>query len=132
MSLLTVCDTITRLFNGSLSGRDTVYVKYSKEILRILEVLKVHGYIEEYAYPCPEKYMVQVLLRYDSNGIPAIRFKRFLSTPSRPIYWKAGEQITRKFGRLSSVFISTSSGIVALNGAKKSSVGGLLLFEVGS
>ena len=97
MSLLMVCDTVTRLFNGSLSGCGTVYVKYSKEVLRILEVLKSYGYIENYLYPCTNKYMVEVILRYDSNGIPAIRFKRFLSTPSRPMYWKAKDQIVRKF-----------------------------------
>lgn len=130
MSLMMICDTMTRLLNGSLSGKDFVYVKFSKEILNILEKLKDCGYIYEYSYPCPKKFHIQVLLRYDSNGVPALRNKEYYSIPSRPLYFKATEKIKRRFGRLSTVFVSTSEGILALNANSKPKVGGLLLFEV--
>lgn len=120
----------TRLLNGSLSGRDSVYVSFSNEIVNILKKLKEFGYINDYLYPCDMKYKIQVFLKYDQNGIPAFRGRKNHSIPSRPMYFKAKNKLIRKLGRLSTIFVSTSKGIMGLNSNTKPEVGGLLLFEV--
>ena len=129
MHLVTVANMASAIQNGSLAGLKSVYVKSSKLILSILKALKKDGYIEDYDAASDRKYYARVYVKYDSHGVPVLRFIRLLSKPSRPTYADAGSFRTSE--QFSTLIVSTSSlGVVSHLDARRAGIGGMVLLEV--
>lgn len=122
-------DLITKIKNSQQAKKETLKVPYSKMNESLVEVLAKNGYIggvekKGRSY----KKFLEINLRY-INGEGAIRGIKFISKPSRHLYYQAKgiRLVKRGYGML---VISTPKGIMDGRSAKKEKVGGEALFEI--
>ncbi len=125
-----IADSLTMLRNASRAHKDKVTLGASKAVLRITELLKEEGFIEN-VKPFEEgkKKFVRVHLKYLRDGRPAIQGIQRISKPGLRQY-KGVTEIPRVQGGLGVMIISTSRGIVTDRQARKEKVGGELLCKV--
>lgn len=123
-------DSITRIKNALDRGYEKVKVPYAKFDMSILESLAKEGYIESVSRKGRGvKRIIEVKLKYDASGKPAITGVRFVSKPSRRLYsgYREAKASRQGFGRY---LLSTPSGIITDTEARKKKVGGEILFEI--
>lgn len=109
-----------------MAEKKTVRAPLTKMDLAVAETLKKEGFLihVEVKGRAPRKIM-----EMDINPRRPIVGVRFLSTPSRTLY--SGRQNLKKVkGGYGKLILSTSSGIMSAEEARKNKVGGKLLFEV--
>ena len=125
-----ISDMITRIRNAQLRALNTVIIPNSKLRARILEVLKVEGYISNYKATSSEKdnKFLLVDLKYN-NGVPVIKEISRVSKPGRRIYTKA-DSIPKIQSGLGIAIVSTSKGIMTDNDARSKKVGGEIICRV--
>ncbi len=125
---MSVIDLIIRIKNGYLAKREEIHVPFSKFRESVLRKLVDLGYVTEYQiYGESIKHMV-VKLKYES-GVPAMTDVRIWSTSGRRMY-KPYKELSSVKGGMGHAIISSSKGIVTDREAKKSQVGGELLFYI--
>ena len=126
-----IADMITRIRNAQLRMLSTVNIPNSKFRARILDVLKVEGYIADYKLSSikenDNKFLL-VNLKY-SNGLPVIKEISRVSRPGRRIYTKA-ESIPKVQNGLGISIVSTSKGIMSDNDARTKNIGGEIICRV--
>jgi len=124
-------DILTRLRNAYKVHLSSVVLDFNtpEYCLRVLEILRDEGYIrgfyEEYN---PKKQMrfVEVILKYDALGTPALSKAFRISKPGRRVYTPIRALWRRQSG--AGVFIlSTPYGIISDTRARLNFVGGELL-----
>lgn len=125
---MSVIDLIIRIKNGYMAKRERVESPYSKYREAVARKLKELGFIENYVVTGEIKKTITIDLRYD-KGTPAITDVRIFSTPGRRMY-QAYRDVQSVKGGMGHALISTSKGIVTDHEAKKSRVGGELLFHI--
>ena len=125
-----ISDMITRIRNAQLRALNTVTIPNSKFRARILEVLKVEGYISNYKATASEKNnkLLLVDLKYN-NGVPVIKEISRVSKPGRRIYTKA-DSIPKIQNGLGIAIVSTSKGIMTDNDARSKKIGGEIICRV--
>ena len=125
-----ISDMITRIRNAQLRALNTVTIPNSKFRARILEVLKVEGYISNYKATSSEKNNKSLLvdLKYN-NGVPVIKEISRVSKPGRRIYTKA-DSIPKIQNGLGIAIVSTSKGIMTDNDARSKKIGGEIICRV--
>ena len=125
-----IADMITRIRNAQLRTLSTVIIPNSKFRVKILEVLKVEGYISDYKFLSDTKNKGSLLvdLKY-YKGLPVIKEIKRLSKPGRRIYTKANS-IPRIRSGLGIAVVSTSMGIMSDNEARLKNIGGELICSV--
>ncbi|KXK09065.1 MAG: 30S ribosomal protein S8 [Microgenomates bacterium OLB22] len=125
---MTLIDFIIRIKNGYLAGKEVVDVKRSIRTVRSLELLKKHGYIQEFDVPENIMEPISVTLSYKGHK-PAISEVKLFSKPGRRVY-RGVKEIRPVTGGLGIALISTSRGIMTDKQARKEKVGGELLFAI--
>ena len=112
-------DMLTRIRNGQMRSSTTVRVPASKFRVKILDVLRVEGYILNYKLSADKnkKNNISVDLKYN-QGIPVIKEITRISKPGRRVYTKA-DSIPRIQNGLGIAIMSTSKGIMTDNDARK-------------
>jgi small subunit ribosomal protein S8 len=125
-----VADTLSRIRNAQMVGKQVVSVRLSKMVLSILEVLKDEGYILGYSRSesKDEPYMVRVMLKYH-NSLPVIKSLKMLSKPGCRVYSKI-DSMRAAFNGLGVVVVSTSKGVMSDIKARELGLGGELICEV--
>lgn len=114
---------------GSQSGKESIFVKYSKIKHSILDVLKENNFISYFEKRQKDgKFFLEIGLAYE-NGLPKIRETYRISKPSRRMYLGYREIRPVKGGK-GIIVISTPKGIFAGEKARKELVGGEPLFWV--
>lgn len=135
MNVDPIANLIVILQNGYQAGNSRVYLPFSKEKERILEVLKKENYIKSLrGVDKNKKKMIAVRLLY-KEGQPAINYIKRISKPGRRIYARPSEfkavlplsKSNRDFG---STVVSTSAGIMTTAEARKKNIGGELILKV--
>jgi len=123
-------DSIIRVKNGLERGFERVKVPYSSFDMNILELLTKEGYIGTVSRKGRGvRRIIDIKLKYDSEGEPAIRGVKFVSRPSRRLY--SGYRKTKTSRQGSGHYIlSTPEGILTDKEARKKKVGGQVLFEI--
>ena len=123
-------DMLTRIRNGQMRSSTTVRVPASKFRVKILDVLRVEGYILNYKLWADKnkKNNISVDLKYN-QGIPVIKEITRISKPGRRVYTKA-DSIPRIQNGLGIAIMSTSKGIMTDNDARKENLGGEILCKV--
>ncbi|MFH1694448.1 MAG: 30S ribosomal protein S8 [Patescibacteria group bacterium] len=122
-------DTLIRVKNGLMRGKQRVKVPYSHLDYSILEALVKDGYLDSIQRKGRGvKRIIDIKLKYDQDE-PAISEIKFVSRPSRRIYtgYKEIKSSHQGYGRF---ILSTPEGIMDDKEAKKKRVGGQLLFEI--
>lgn len=122
-----VGDFLTVIRNASNAHKEKVTLPASKLTVKIAEVLKTEGFVDN-VKPFTEnkKQFVRIHLKYIQGKRPALQGLKRLSKPGRRRY-VGSEEIPRVQGGLGVAIISTSKGILTDREARKSKLGGELL-----
>ena len=123
-------DMFTRIRNGQLRLKSKVEMPSSNFRLKILEVLKMEGFITSYHIEKKEnnKISLTVDLKY-YEGTPVIREIKRVSKPGRRVYSRA-TSIPRIQNGLGLAIISTNKGIMSDIEARKNNIGGEIICRV--
>ena len=125
-----VADFLTVVRNASKAKKDKVTVPASKMTVKIAEILKEEGFVEN-VKPFAEgkKNFIRIHLKYVRGKYAAIQGLRRISKPGRRFY-VSSEEIPRVQGGLGVAIVSTSKGILTDRQARQSKSGGELLCTV--
>ena len=123
-------DMFTRIRNGQLRLLPNVQMPSSKFRLKILEVLKIEGFITSYHIEKKDNNKVSLIvdLKY-YEGTPVIREIKRVSKPGRRVYSSA-TSIPRIQNGLGLAIISTNKGIMSDIEARKNNIGGEIICRV--
>ncbi len=129
-----ISDMLNRIKNAQAVGHGRVTVPFSKVKLQIAQLLNAAGYIGEVERRTrktkkSEVEYLDVALKYTQGTEGAIAGLRIVSRPSRHIYIKAG-QIRPVRSGYGTAIVSTSKGIMTSQDARKSGLGGEVMFEI--
>lgn len=126
MTNYSIGDLLVRLKNASLVSNERVEVPKFKYGIAVLEVLKTDKFIEDYEIV---NNSIEVSLKYDTKGIPAISNVKLFSKPGRRWYIKSNE-ITPVRSGTGLQIVSTPKGVMTTVAAKKQNLGGELICEI--
>jgi small subunit ribosomal protein S8 len=123
-------DFIIRLKNGSNAKKLSVDVPYSKFAENVAYALKKAGYIDsvEKKGELFDKSLEIGLRYFDQSGARIHGVER-VSKPSRRVYQRAGDIRVYRSG-FGNIFLSTPRGVLVDEEAKKTKVGGEVLFKI--
>ena len=125
-----IADLLTRIRNANQMRYNEVVVPSSNVKLKIVEILKNEGYINDYKV---EKGEVQdniiITLKYGQNKERVISGLKRISKPGLRVYAKA-EEVPTVLNGLGISIVSTSKGIMTGKEARKENLGGEVLAYV--
>ncbi len=115
--------------NGSLAGKESVCVPYSKIKNAIAECLKKEGYVTEVGKKVRKDIPVlEMVLKY-TDKMPKITEVERISKQSKRVYFGM-KDIHRVRNGAGLLVLSTPKGILSGKDARKEQVGGEALFRV--
>lgn len=125
-----VGDFLTVIRNASKARKEKVTLPASKMTIRIAELLKEEGFVENVKpFLEDKKQFVRVHLKYIQGKRPAIQGLKRVSKPGLRRY-VGSQEIPRIQGGLGVAIVSTSKGLLTDREARKSKMGGELLCTV--
>ena len=122
-------DTLIRIKNSIMRGRQRVKAPYSRLDYEILEKLVEKGYLESIQRKGRGVGRIIDVKLKRTEGQPAISDVKFISKPSRKIYMGYREIKPPRQG-YGHYILSTPEGIMDNEEAKKKKIGGQVLFEI--
>lgn len=126
----TIADALTRLRNALHSKLSVVVLPKSKMVLRIVDILKQEGYVEDFITKrAGTREEIHIALKYDAEGKPVISDLSRVSKPGRRVYC-ANDEIPEVMGGLGVAILSTSRGVMTAKDARTQGVGGELLCTI--
>lgn len=135
MNIDPISNLICALKNGYRVSSLKVYVPFSKEKQKILEVLKQEGYIKNVkSHLKKKKKLLNIRLLYKEN-YPAVNEITRVSKPGQRIYAKPSQfkpvlGFKKSNYDCGTTIISTSKGVMTTKEAKKKNIGGELILKV--
>src|SRR3989338_1203787 len=119
-----IANLLTNIRNAIQAHQETVDVPASKLAIKILELFKKDGYVEDFRLlKSNAQGTLKVYLKYEKDKRASIIGLKRVSTPGLRIYAKRGE-IPRVLNGLGTAVISTSKGILPDREARKLKLGG--------
>lgn len=122
-------DMLTRIRNGQKSNLSEIELFWPtpKICLNVLNILYKEGYIRGFKKISKNnKLIIKVLLKYDIQGIPAMKTIERISKPSQKVYSSINSLWKVKTG-LGIYILSTPKGILTDSDARFLNVGGEIL-----
>jgi small subunit ribosomal protein S8 len=121
----TIADLINRINNARAVGKESMSVPFSKMKESVLAVLKSEGYIANF-----KDNKAEASIEVDLTSARR-KFKKItrLSKPGRRVYAKS-KKIPRPKNGYGTIIISTPSGVLSGNQARKNGLGGEIICEV--
>ena len=125
-----IADLLSQIRNAILAKKDRLSVPASKLKLEVCRILQEEGYIRGFglAEGKPSN-SIQILLRYDESGVPAISHMMRVSRPGRRVY-RAADDLEPVRNGLGTGIVSTSQGLLSDRTARERRVGGEVLCEI--
>ncbi len=118
-----ISDAFTVIRNAARAKKDEAYVPYSKSVLRICEILKEEGYLENFKEVDLERFKkIKVYLKYEGKASAISQLER-VSSPGRRVYAKR-KSIPTALGGYGITLVSTSVGIITERVAREKGIGG--------
>ena len=124
----TLADMITRIRNGQKAQKVEILSIFSNTNMRVCEVLKKEGFIEDFSQQGDVKKSILIILKY-YNGKPLINKIEKVSKQGCRVYTSSSE-IPKTIGGLGSTILSTSKGVMTDNDARTKNLGGEILISV--
>jgi small subunit ribosomal protein S8 len=123
-------DMLTRIRNAATVRHDNVEMPASKMKLAVLKILKEEGFINDFEVVKgkPER-LIRIKLRYQDNNKSMISGIERVSKPGLRIYAQHNE-IPRVYGGVGVAILSTPSGVITGQQARRQGVGGEVLCYV--
>ncbi len=130
MSVDVLGDFLTVIRNALMVYKRSIKVPYSNLKVEIARVLKEEGFIKDFSKETGSDghLALSVLLKY-VDGQPAINEIKRISKPSCRFYEGSGK-ITPVIGGLGVAILTTSSGVMTDQQARRLSVGGEVICHV--
>lgn len=123
-----IAELLTKLRNAKDAEHRYVDIGYSKMKAEILEILRKHGFIENYLVNEAARKM-RVFLRYVKNRKNVLNGMKRQSSPGGRKYVEVHE-IPKVFNGMGISILSTNKGVVDGETARSLNVGGELLCTV--
>ena len=124
----TLADMITRIRNGQKAQKVEILSIFSNTNMRVCEVLKKEGFIEDFSQQGDVKKSILIKLKY-YNGKPLINKIEKVSKQGCRVYTSSSE-IPKTIGGLGSTILSTSKGVMTDNDARTKNLGVEILISV--
>lgn len=125
-----IADFLTIIRNGIMAGHERVNIPASKEKIRITEILKEEGYINNFKVIKDHKQgIIRIYLKYIGPKKNAILGLRRISRPGRRVHVPA-TTLPRVLRGMGVAIISTNRGILTDAAARKENTGGEVLCYV--
>ena len=125
-----IADMLTRIRNANMAEKKTVQMPHSKMKSELARLLKSEGFIKDYTMENKDgKSVLNLFLKYTVEREPIIQGLRRISKPSCRKYVASGE-VPRVLGGIGVAILSTSSGVMTDNEARKQNIGGEVLCYV--
>ena len=122
-------DMLARIKNSLLRNHKKVALPSSNFKIKIAEVLKNEGYINNYEVSSNEKkFKLEIELKYN-YGSPVISSIQRVSKPGRRIFSSA-ESLPKINNGLGIAIVSTPKGVMTDMDARKQKVGGEIICQV--
>lgn len=124
-----IADMLSRIRNAVSANHRTLTMPGSKLKLRLAQILKEEGYIEDAAWKDEgPQGAIEIKLRWH-EGTSAIEGIQRISRPGQRRY-AAGKEIPKVRNGLGILIVSTSRGIMTDRAARKAGVGGELMCSI--
>lgn len=126
-----IAHMLTLIRNAQAVKKPSVIVPFSKIKLALLEILKQEGFVvavhQTGRVPADKK--LEIVLRYNEQGQPAITNIKRISKVSQRVYlkYKQLQRVRQGFGV---AVVSTPKGLMTNEEARKQHVGGEIICEV--
>ncbi len=125
-----ISDFMTRIRNATLARHDSCKMPASKMLVRLAEILKEEGYVQDVeVLDEPPRGAIVVHIKYLADHSSAIRKLERVSKPSRRRYVDV-KDIPRVKNGLGIAILSTSKGVMTGNAARMANVGGEYLCKI--
>ncbi len=125
-----ITDMFNRIRNAQAVSKEKVHVPFSNLKFEISKVIKKEGFIEGIKKKKKKKKkMLEIELRYDKEGSPAILGVERVSKPGQRIYKKSSSIPYVKGGYGVSI-VSTPQGVMTGKKARKMNLGGEILVKI--
>lgn len=125
-----IADMLTRLRNAHAAELESAEMPHSRIKSEIARILKREGFIRDYTTEGQGgKRMLRVYLKYGPNQEKGIEGLRRISRPGLRRYAGAGD-LPRVLGGMGVAILSTSSGVMTDQEARRGKVGGEVLCHV--
>ena len=122
-----IADMLTRIRNANMAEKKNVQMPHSKMKSEVARLLKSEGFIQDYTMENEGgKSVLKLFLKYTVEREPIIQGLRRISKPSCRKYVTSSE-VPRVLGGIGVAILSTSSGVMTDNEARKQNVGGEVL-----
>jgi small subunit ribosomal protein S8 len=125
-----IADFLSRLRNAQMARHKTTTAPASKLKMRIAQILKDEGYIEDVRLDENDgRPQLHVTLKYDDRQQPVIEGVSRVSRPGLRRY-SAADALPKVRGGIGLAIVSTSRGVMTDHQARKDRVGGEVLCTV--
>jgi len=125
-----IADLLTRIRNGLKSKHEKVVLPSSKMKVEVVRILKDEGYVDDFKVIEDQKQgFIEVVLRYASDGKPAISGIERISRPGRRMYCEKDE-IPVVLGGYGITIISTPRGLMTGRQSRSKGLGGEIICNV--
>jgi len=119
-----IADMLTRIRNGSKARKKWVDMPASKLKKELARILAEEHFIDRFTYADDNKQgVLRIFLRYERNELPIIQGIQRVSKPGLRKYSRAHD-LPRVLNGLGVAIVSTSSGVMTDQTARKKGVGG--------
>ncbi len=127
-----IADLLTRIRNAHIAKHDRTRVPASQLKLAVCKVLESSGYIKGFrvhdATTTPSDE-IEIMLRYDHQGTPAITSIQRVSKPGRRVY-SGADDLQPVLNGIGTAIVSTPEGLLTDSEARERRVGGEVLCEI--
>lgn len=124
-----IADMLTRIRNGYQARKETVSLPYSKINQDLAKIMVKKGYLEKVEVARENKFKALVLTLKYVNQKPAISKIKRVSKPGLRVYCPS-KKLKRPNMGIGIKIISTSSGLMVGQEAKKKNLGGEIICEI--
>ncbi len=125
-----IADMLTRIRNGSKARKKWVDMPASKLKKELARILSEEHFIDRFTYADDNKQgVLRIFLKYERNEMPIIQGIQRVSKPGLRKYSRATE-LPRVLNGLGVAIVSTSSGVMTDQTARKKGVGGEVICYV--
>jgi len=124
-----IADMLARIRNAVLARHARTEMPLSKMKVRIAQILKDEGYIDDFSYQAEAPATLSIQLKYGRDRASAIVGMRRLSRPGRRVYVRH-DDLPKVMNGMGISIVSTSHGVLTGRQAEQQRIGGELLCEV--
>ena len=126
-----IADMLARIRNALTAHPDRTHVPKSRLKQRVAEILKQEGYVSDVRESTNDKghHHLEIVLKYGRGRKAAIDGLTRISRPGRRVY-VGKDKIPYVYAGMGISILSTSSGVMTDDEARRRGVGGEILCEV--